>query len=240
VLDHAASRRREGQVLVALAALAWSSAGVLQRRLDLDAATQIAGRAVFAALALLLFVAVMERGHVVQATRAIGWAGVGFALCMATASGSFIAAQLYESLRAEREHFDREIAAGQFGGLFEWLRMNVHGRGASVGAYHRGRGYPRGLCKEVPVFSRLRETCRLKILQVNGLAAESFQERTYESPGGQSHRRSSECNRGEETNPFDGPISRAGRVQLAQECSICIVRVGREIPCKAGVVLLLL
>ena len=54
-------------------------------------------------------------------------------------------------------------------------------RGASVGAYHRGRGYPRGLCKEVPVFSRLRETCRLKILQVNDLAAESSQERTYES-----------------------------------------------------------
>jgi drug/metabolite transporter (DMT)-like permease len=98
VLDHAASRRREGQVLVALAALAWSSAGVLQRRLDLDAATQIAGRAVFAALALLLFVAVMERGHVVRATRAIGWAGVGFALCMATASGSFIAALNHTSV----------------------------------------------------------------------------------------------------------------------------------------------
>jgi drug/metabolite transporter (DMT)-like permease len=98
VLDHAASRRREGQILVAFAALAWSSAGVLQRRLDLDAATQIAGRAVFAALALLLFVAVMERGHVVRATRAIGWAGVGFALCMATASGSFIAALNHTSV----------------------------------------------------------------------------------------------------------------------------------------------
>ncbi|HZB77398.1 MAG TPA: DMT family transporter [Solirubrobacteraceae bacterium] len=98
VLDHAASRRREGQVLVALAALAWSSAGVLQRRLDLDAATQIAGRAVFAALALALFVAVTERGHVVRATRSIGWAGVGFAVCLALASGAFIAALNHTSV----------------------------------------------------------------------------------------------------------------------------------------------
>ena len=98
VLDHAASRRREGQILVALAALAWSSAGVLQRRLDLDAATQIAGRAVFAALALALFVAVTERGHVVRATRSIGWAGVGFALCLALASAAFIGALNHTSV----------------------------------------------------------------------------------------------------------------------------------------------
>ncbi len=32
------------------------------------------------------------------------------------------------------EHFDSDIAAGRFGGLFEWLRQNVHGLGASVGA----------------------------------------------------------------------------------------------------------
>src|ERR687898_1415497 len=98
VLDHAASRRREGQILVVLAALAWSSAGVLQRSLDLDAATQIAGRAVFAALALAVFVAVTERGHVVRATRSIGWAGVGFALCLAIASGAFIAALNHTSV----------------------------------------------------------------------------------------------------------------------------------------------
>ena len=98
VLDQAASRRREGQILVALAALAWSSAGVLQRRLDLDAATQIAGRAVFAALALALFVAVTERGQVVRATRSIGWAGIGFAVCLALASGSFIAALNHTSV----------------------------------------------------------------------------------------------------------------------------------------------
>ena len=97
-LDHPASRHREGQILVALAALAWSSAGVLQRRLDLDALTQIAGRAIFAALALAAFVAVTERGRVVAATRSIGWAGVGFALCLALASATFIAALNHTSV----------------------------------------------------------------------------------------------------------------------------------------------
>jgi RarD protein len=91
VLDQAAQQRR-GQVYVALAAVAWSTAGLLQRQLSLDTATQLAGRAFFAALALLAYVAVAERGRVVQAYRSVGLAGVGFALCLAVASGTFIAA----------------------------------------------------------------------------------------------------------------------------------------------------
>jgi len=64
----------------------------------------------------------------------VHWAVGSFGYFPSYALGSFIAAQLYESLRADSEHFDAEIAAGHFGGLFEWLRQNVHGRGASVGA----------------------------------------------------------------------------------------------------------
>jgi drug/metabolite transporter (DMT)-like permease len=90
-LDHPA-RQRRGQVFVALAAVAWSTAGVLQRQLSLDVPTQVAGRAVFAAVALMLFVALAERGRVAQAWRSIGIAGVGLALCLAVASSSFIAA----------------------------------------------------------------------------------------------------------------------------------------------------
>ena len=48
--------------------------------------------------------------------------------------GGFIAAQLYETLRNDLSDFDAEIAAGRFGGLFEWLRQNVHGVGASLSA----------------------------------------------------------------------------------------------------------
>jgi drug/metabolite transporter (DMT)-like permease len=91
VLDQAAQQRR-GQVYVALAAVAWSTAGLLQRQLSLDIATQVAGRALFAALALLAYVAVAERGRVVRACRSVGLAGVGFAVCLAVASATFIAA----------------------------------------------------------------------------------------------------------------------------------------------------
>jgi drug/metabolite transporter (DMT)-like permease len=91
LLDEA-RRHRRGQVYVALAAVAWSSAGVLQRQLSLDTATQVAGRAAFAGLALLIYVAIAERGRVVRACLSIGLAGVGLAVCLAVASGAFIAA----------------------------------------------------------------------------------------------------------------------------------------------------
>jgi drug/metabolite transporter (DMT)-like permease len=84
--------QRRGQIYVALAAVAWSTAGVLQRQLTLDTSTQVFGRAVFAAAALLAYVAVVERGRVVEAFRSVGLAGVAVALCVATASASFIGA----------------------------------------------------------------------------------------------------------------------------------------------------
>ena len=65
----------------------------------------------------------------------VHWAIGSFGYFPSYALGSFIAAQLYESLRAEIGNFDAEIAAGRFGPLFDWLRRNVHARGASVGAH---------------------------------------------------------------------------------------------------------
>jgi len=88
----AARSQRRGQVYVALAALAWSSAGVLQRGLSVNAATQVAVRAAFAGVALLAWVAFSERGRVVEACRSVGRAGIAFAACLAVASGSFIVA----------------------------------------------------------------------------------------------------------------------------------------------------
>jgi drug/metabolite transporter (DMT)-like permease len=91
-------RQRRGQIYVALAAVAWSTAGVLQRQLTLDTATQVFGRAAFAGTALLVYVALVERGRVVQAFRSVGLAGVAVALCVATASGSFISALNHTSV----------------------------------------------------------------------------------------------------------------------------------------------
>jgi drug/metabolite transporter (DMT)-like permease len=84
--------RRRGQLFVVLAALAWSTAGVVQRELSVDTATQLAGRALFAALTLVLFVAVLTRGHLVAAFRAIGVAGLAVAGTTAVASGMFMVA----------------------------------------------------------------------------------------------------------------------------------------------------
>ena len=94
----ASRRQRRGQIYVALAAVAWSTAGVLQRQLTLDTATQVFGRAAFAGAALLVYVALVERGRVVEAFRSVGLAGVAVAVCVATASGSFIAALNHTSV----------------------------------------------------------------------------------------------------------------------------------------------
>jgi drug/metabolite transporter (DMT)-like permease len=79
---------RRGQVFVALAAIAWSTAGVLQRQLTVGAATQVAGRAVFAFVALLTYAVARER----RAMASAGRAGVAFAASLAVASASFILA----------------------------------------------------------------------------------------------------------------------------------------------------
>ena len=89
-LDLTAARR--GRVYVALAAVAWSTAGVLQRALTLDTPTQLAGRAVFAVVGLLVYVAVTERGDLRRGFRAIGRDGLGIAVLMAVSSASFITA----------------------------------------------------------------------------------------------------------------------------------------------------
>lgn len=91
-------RTERGQVTVALAAVVWSTAGVLQRQLSVGVATQVAGRALFAAVAVAAYVAVVERGRVREACRSLGYAGLGFAVSLAVASGAFIVALNHASV----------------------------------------------------------------------------------------------------------------------------------------------
>jgi drug/metabolite transporter (DMT)-like permease len=93
-----ASQHRRGRTFVALAAVAWSTAGILQRELSVGIATQLAGRAFFAALALFAYVAVSDRGAVVHAFRAIGRGGIAISALIAVASGFFIIALNYASV----------------------------------------------------------------------------------------------------------------------------------------------
>jgi drug/metabolite transporter (DMT)-like permease len=87
-----ASVRRRGQLFVALAAVAWSTAGVLQRELHVGTTTQLAGRALFASIGLAAYVAIANRGRPLDAFASMGRAGLAVAGCIALASGSFIIA----------------------------------------------------------------------------------------------------------------------------------------------------
>jgi carboxypeptidase Taq len=62
----------------------------------------------------------------------IHWAVGHFGYFPSYALGAVMAGQLNEALRAERPSLDSEIAAGQFGGVMDWLRDNVHGVGARL------------------------------------------------------------------------------------------------------------
>jgi drug/metabolite transporter (DMT)-like permease len=92
------SSAQRGRLFVALAAVAWSSAGLFQRELSVSTATQVAGRAVFAAVGLLAYVALSERGGIVQAVRAIGRGGIAIVVLLALSSGSFLVALNHASV----------------------------------------------------------------------------------------------------------------------------------------------
>jgi carboxypeptidase Taq len=62
----------------------------------------------------------------------IHWAVGSFGYFPSYALGAIIAAQLYESLRADVTDLDEQISRGEFSGLFAWLRKHVHGVGARV------------------------------------------------------------------------------------------------------------
>ncbi len=85
-------QRRRGRLYVALAAVAWSSAGLLQRELTVDVPTQLAGRALFAALGLLVYIAIAEHGRVLHAFRAIGRGGIAIVVLLGASSASFFIA----------------------------------------------------------------------------------------------------------------------------------------------------
>jgi RarD protein len=93
--------RLRGQLSIASAALAWSLAGVLQRGLHVTTATQIAGRAFFAALTLIAICLVEARragDGLWRFSRAIGWTGIAMAICMAGANASFVTALNHASV----------------------------------------------------------------------------------------------------------------------------------------------
>src|SRR5690606_14537814 len=82
--------RQRGIVLVAGAAVCWSSGGAIARAIDTDPWTMVFWRSVFGALALILFILWRDRGQTLALFRNMGWPGIGVAVCFATASTSFV------------------------------------------------------------------------------------------------------------------------------------------------------
>ena len=89
---------RTGQLVMLCAAVVWSSAGVLQRQVHAGAATQVADRAVFAALAIFAAVVAGERRNTVRAFRSLGRWGIAGVVPWAIASSLFILALNYTTV----------------------------------------------------------------------------------------------------------------------------------------------
>ncbi len=85
-------RARQGQLAILVAAVAWSTAGLAQRELDASPATQVAGRATFAAIALFALVVAMERRGTLAAFRTMGRSGLAMTVFLAISSGTFLLA----------------------------------------------------------------------------------------------------------------------------------------------------
>jgi drug/metabolite transporter (DMT)-like permease len=92
------SEHGKGRLYVALAAIAWSTAGVLQRELSVNVGSQVGGRALFAFVGVLAYVVVTERGRTLHAFHAIGRGGLLVVALLATSSASFFVALNYASV----------------------------------------------------------------------------------------------------------------------------------------------
>ncbi len=93
------SEQRRGQAYALAAALAWSTGGILQRQVAAGAADQIVGRAIFAFLAVLMFVRFGEGTGLREAARSVAnVAGLLVAAGIAAASATFIVALNHTSV----------------------------------------------------------------------------------------------------------------------------------------------
>ncbi|HEY1316783.1 MAG TPA: DMT family transporter [Gaiella sp.] len=120
-------RAREGQLAIALAAVAWSTAGLAQRQLDATPVTQVAGRAAFAALALFALVLATERSRTIRSFAAMGRWGIAMTVFLGLSSGVFLLSLNYTSVA---NVLFMQAAAPMMAALLGWLflRERIDGR----------------------------------------------------------------------------------------------------------------
>jgi drug/metabolite transporter (DMT)-like permease len=88
----AAAQYRRGALLVAGAALAWSSAGLIARATSTDPWTTLFWRSVFASIFLVVYIALRDRRAAIDAFRQLGLPGLGIALSFGLSMLCFIVA----------------------------------------------------------------------------------------------------------------------------------------------------
>ena len=128
VTDHMERRRaRQGRLAILAAAIVWSLAGLGQRELDAEPVTQVAGRAIFAALALFLLVLATERRSTLAAFRSMDRWGAALAVSLGLSSGSFLFALSYTTVA---NILFMQAAAPMMAALLGWtlLRERVDSR----------------------------------------------------------------------------------------------------------------
>jgi drug/metabolite transporter (DMT)-like permease len=108
---------RRGRLAILGAALAWSTAGIGQRELDVSPITQVAGRSLFAMVVLLTLVTLTEGRGTVSAFRSIGRWGLLSAVLLAISSGTFFLALNYTSVA---NVLFMQAAAPFFAALLGW------------------------------------------------------------------------------------------------------------------------
>jgi len=96
--DAARDATRNGRLAMILAAIAWSTAGLVQRELTATPATQVFGRALFAFFALLILVLLIDRKGAWSSLRSLGWIGVAVVAALSLSSGTFLLALNYTTV----------------------------------------------------------------------------------------------------------------------------------------------
>jgi drug/metabolite transporter (DMT)-like permease len=96
-MNESASHRL-GVLLVAGAALWWSTGGLFIRAVHTDAWTTIFWRSAFGFATLFLFIAIRKRGRLPAEFRAVGWPGIIMGLCFCGASTSYVPAVILTSV----------------------------------------------------------------------------------------------------------------------------------------------
>lgn len=124
--------QRLGTLLVVGAAICWSLGGLIARQVDdLDPWTIIAWRGLIAAVSLLLFMLIRDRGQTWALFRGMGVGGLGLAACFAAASISFVIALQHATVALI---LVVQSTAPLIAGLIAWVWMRERLGPASIAA----------------------------------------------------------------------------------------------------------